>query len=98
MLLKNLGLVKTIRFKEPRYIGDPINTVKLFNDLEADELIFLDIDASKEGRIIDLNLVKKVGENAFMPFAVGGGVENIEQIKSILNAGSEKIVLNSAAV
>lgn len=98
LLLKDLGLVKTIKFQEPRYIGDPINAVRIFNDLEADELVFLDINASKNKKTIDLDFVKKVGEEAFMPFAVGGGIKTIEQIKKILNVGAEKVVLNTSAI
>jgi cyclase len=72
LLLQKLSLVKTQNFKQPKYIGDPINAVKIFNDLKADELVFLDIDASKEKRTISLELVKDIGEEANMPFAVGG--------------------------
>jgi len=72
LLLKNKGLVKSKRFKDYRYIGDPINAVRIFNDLKADELVFLDILASKEKRCISIEFVKNVGEEANMPFAVGG--------------------------
>lgn len=71
LLLKNKGLVKSIKFKDHRYIGDPINAVKIFNDLKADELAFLDILASKEGRMISLDFVSKVGEEANKLFAMG---------------------------
>ena len=98
LLLKNLGLIKTKRFKNPVYIGDPINAVKIFNDLEADELIFLDIEASKENRICSEQLIKDIGDEAFMPFAVGGGIRNLEQIKKIINCGAEKVVINSASI
>lgn len=97
LLLKNLGLVKSIRFKDYRYIGDPINAVKLFNDLKADELAFLDIFAGKEKRLISLDFVKNVGDEANMPFAVGGGIRSIEDIRNILKAGAEKIIMNSYA-
>lgn len=98
LLLKGKGLVKTVRFKEPKYIGDPINAVKIFNDLKADELIFLDITASKEGRTVSINLVKDIGDEAFMPFGIGGGISNITQIEHLLKAGAEKVVLNTNAV
>ena len=98
LLLKDRGLVKTVKFKDPRYIGDPINAVKIFNDFEADELVFLDIDASKNNKTIDLDFVKKVGQEAFVPFAVGGGIKSTDQIKALLNAGSEKVVINSSAI
>lgn len=98
MLLKGKGLVKTVKFNNPRYIGDPINAVKIFNDLKSDELIFLDTTASKENRCISLDLVKDIGDEAFMPFAVGGGISNLTQIEQILKSGAEKVVLNTNAV
>lgn len=97
LLLRNKGLVKSIKFKNHRYIGDPINAVKIFNDLKADELFFLDILASKENRIISLEFVKNVGEEANMPFAAGGGITTLEHIKAIIAAGAEKVVINTKA-
>lgn len=97
LLLSNKGLVKSIQFKNHRYIGDPINAVKIFNDLKADELVFLDILAGKQNRLISLDFVKKVGEEANMPFAVGGGIKSIDDIRNILNAGAEKVILNTYA-
>lgn len=97
LLLLNQGLVKSVKFKNYRYIGDPINAVKLFNDLRADELVFLDISASKEGRRISTDFVKKVGDECNMPFAVGGGIRTLNDIREILNAGAEKIILNTYA-
>jgi cyclase len=97
LLLKNQGLVKSIAFKNHRYIGDPINAVKIFNDLKADELVFLDILASKENRTIPLNFVKKVGEESNMPFAVGGGIKTIKQIHDIIETGAEKVIINTYA-
>jgi cyclase len=97
LLLKNQGLVKSVRFNDYRYIGDPINAVKIFNDLKADELIFLDILASKENRVISLDFIKNVGEEANMPFAVGGGIKTIEQIRDIIGAGAEKVIINTYA-
>ena len=98
LLLKNNGLVKSVSFKDHRYIGDPINAVKLFNDFKADELVFLDIYASKEKRLVSLDFVKKVGEEANMPFAVGGGIASVSDIRAVLNAGAEKVIINAAAV
>jgi cyclase len=98
LLLKGQGLVKSIKFKDYRYIGDPINAVKIFNDLKADELVFLDILASKQRRCISLDFVRKVGEEANMPFAVGGGIRTIQDIKQLIQAGAEKVVINSFAV
>ena len=91
LLLKGKGLVKTVKFKEPRYIGDPINAVKIFNDLKADELVFLDITASKEGRTISVDLVKDIGDEAFMPFGVGGGISDITQIEQLLKQVRRKL-------
>jgi cyclase len=98
LLLQNKGLVKSEQFAKHRYIGDPINAVRIFNDLQADELVFLDILASKENRTISLDFVRKVGEEANMPFAVGGGITTIQQIQDVLAAGAEKVVLNSIAL
>ena len=97
LLLKNQGLVKSVAFKNYRYIGDPINAVKIFNDLKADELVFLDILASKERRTISLDFIKNVGEEANMPFSAGGGITTLEQIQAIIAAGAEKVVINTKA-
>lgn len=97
LLLRNLGLVKSVKFKKYQYIGDPINAVKIFNDKKADELIFLDILASNENRLISLDFVYKVGDEANMPFGVGGGIRTIQDIKNILNMGAEKVILNTVA-
>lgn len=97
LLLKGNGLVKSVRFREHRYIGDPVNAVRIFNDLKADELVFLDILAGKENRTISLDFVKNVGEEVNMPFAVGGGIRTIHQIQDILRAGAEKVVINTQA-
>lgn len=97
LLLKKLGLVKTVQFKNPRYIGDPINAVRLFNDMKADELIFLDILAHAEGRCISTHFIKEVGDEAKMPFAAGGGITTLNQIEDILKSGAERVVLNTVA-
>jgi imidazole glycerol-phosphate synthase subunit HisF len=97
LLLKGNGLVKSVKFKDYRYIGDPINAVKIFNDLKADELVFLDILASREKRCISLDFVRTVGDEANMPFSVGGGIRTIQQIKEIITAGAEKVVINTYA-
>lgn len=98
LLLKNLALVKSIQFKNHKYIGDPINAVRIYNELKADELVFLDIEASRNNKLISLDFVKDVGEEANMPFAVGGGIRSIEDIKSVINAGAEKVIINTYAV
>ena len=97
LLLKDQGLVKSVRFRNYRYIGDPINAVKLFNDLRADELIFLDITASSGGRKISTDFVMKAGDECNMPFAVGGGIRRLNDIREILKAGAEKVIINTAA-
>ncbi|HIA05393.1 MAG TPA: glycosyl amidation-associated protein WbuZ [Flavobacteriales bacterium] len=98
LLLKDKGLVKTIKFKDPTYVGDPINAVKIFNDAKADELVFLDITATQENRITDIEVIRNIGEEAFMPFAVGGGINNLEHVMQLISAGAEKVVINTAAV
>lgn len=97
LLLKNNGLVKTTNFKDPNYIGDPMNAVRIFNEFEADELVILDIDATKENRTISKEIVHQIAEEAYMPFAIGGGINTIDQIKDILGEGVEKVVLNTSA-
>jgi imidazole glycerol-phosphate synthase subunit HisF len=98
LLLRDKGLVKTIRFRDFRYIGDPINAVRIFNDLKADELVFLDIGASNENRVVSEKLVTAIGDEAFMPFAVGGGITGLDQMERLLKAGAEKVVINTGAV
>jgi len=97
LLLKDLAIVKSVRFKNYNYIGDPINAVRILNDLEADELVFLDIAASKTNRLISLDFVKAVGEEAQMPFCVGGGITTLQDIKLVIGAGAERVVLNTSA-
>ena len=98
LLLKDQGLVKTVKFKNTRYVGDPMNAVRIFNKKKADELIFLDITATKENRIPNIELIKKIGEECMMPFAVGGGIKSMMDIESIFAAGAEKVVINTCAV
>lgn len=97
LLLDGGALVKTTRFRRPRYLGDPINAVRIFNDLRADEVVFLDVRASREGRTIPPDFVRQVGEEADMPFAVGGGVRSLEDIRTLVAAGAEKVVLGTKA-
>jgi cyclase len=98
LLLKDQGLVKSIGFKKHRYIGDPMHAVHIFNELKADELVFLDTQATKQGRSIDTEFVRKVGEEADMPFAVGGGIRSLKTIQEVLKCGAEKVILNTIAV
>lgn len=98
LLVHKKGLVKTVNFKDPKYVGDPINAVKIFNEKEVDELIVLDIDATKEGRGPDFELIKNLAIECRMPFCYGGGVTTKEQAKKIINLGAEKVALSSAAI
>jgi len=98
LLIKNQGLVKTTRFKDPKYIGDPINAVRIFNEKEVDELIFLDITATLERRIPSTDLVAEISAECFMPLAYGGGVSSPKQMEQLLKAGAEKICINSASI
>ena len=97
LLLRAGGLVKSRRFSDFRYIGDPLNAVKIFNDLRADELIFLDIMATQMNQTISPDFVRSVGEEADMPFAAGGGIRTIQHIRDIVGAGAEKVVIGSYA-
>jgi cyclase len=90
--------VKTVGFKDPKYIGDPLNAVKIFNEKEVDELIVLDIDASVEGRGPDFELIRNLAVECRMPFCYGGGVTTVEEAKTIINLGAEKIAISSAAI
>lgn len=96
LLLRGKNLVKTINFKNPKYIGEPINAVKIFNEYEADEIIFLDVRASKKKKNPNINLIKKIASQCFMPLTYGGGVNNIDTMREVFNCGVEKIILNSA--
>ncbi len=94
-MLSKGGLYKTIKFKNAKYVGDPINTVKIFNEKEADELLLLDYKASVENRKPDYTKIKEIAEEAFMPMAYGGGITTLEDAKKVFDCGFEKIILNS---
>jgi cyclase len=98
LLLNKDHLVKSKKFKDYRYIGDPINAVRIFNELMADELVFLDVSATKNNRAISLDIIRDIGEEANMPFCVGGGITKLSQIREIISAGAEKIIIGSYAV
>ena len=98
LLLQNQYLVKSVNFKKHNYIGDPINAVKIFNDLKADELVFLDIEASGKNLKIDIDFVKQISEEANMPFSIGGGIKTIDQIREIISSGAERVIIGSKAV
>jgi cyclase len=90
--------VKTVGFRDPSYVGDPRNAVKIFNDKEVDELILLDIGATPDGKAPQLELIREIVSEAFMPVAYGGGIRSVEQARAILALGVEKVVLSSAAI
>lgn len=96
LLLAHGGMVKTVKFSAPRYLGDPINAVKIFNDKRADELVLLDIEATAEGRIA-FDWIADIVSEAFMPIAYGGGVASCGQAGELFERGIEKVVLNTAA-
>lgn len=98
LLLKQEGLYKGKKFKDHRYIGDPINALKIFNEKEVDEIIFFDTEASKNDVAPNLDKLKEIAGECFMPLAFGGGINSIELIREILSLGVEKVILNSAAV
>ncbi len=97
LLLEHGRLVKTVRFRKPTYVGDPINAVKIFNEKEVDEIMILDVSATKDGTAPDLRMISDIAGEAFMPVCYGGGVRTIEQVQTILKAGVEKIAVNTAA-
>lgn len=97
LLLRGQGLVKTIKFKDPKYVGDPLNAIKIFNDKEVDELVLLDITASNEKRSPNFKVIEEVASECFMPLGYGGAVKTLEDAKRILALGVEKIIINSAA-
>ena len=96
LLIHKGGVYKTKRFKKPVYIGDPINAIRLFNDLEVDEIVILDVDASKHNNPPNFEFIEELASEAFMPFSYGGGIKTVDQAKNIFQLGIEKIVLNHA--
>ena len=98
LLLQGGRLVKTVRFRKPRYVGDPINAVRIFNEKEVDELIVIDIDAGRAGVSIPLKLITRIAGECFMPMTYGGGIRTLDQIAEIMAAGVEKVSVNRAAV
>jgi cyclase len=98
LLVHNKGLVKTVNFKDPKYVGDPINAVRIFNEKEVDELIVLDIDASVEKREPDFTMIRNLAAECRMPLCYGGGVKTVAHAKAIINLGAEKVAISSAAI
>jgi len=97
LLLRGHGLVKTRKFKDPVYVGDPVNAVRIFSEKEVDELVLLDIDASREGREPNYELIAEIAGECFMPVAYGGGIRSLQQVRRLIRSGVEKVVVNSAA-
>ena len=98
LLLRNGGLVKTTQFKGPKYVGDPINAIRIFNDKEVDELMVLDITASKESREPNFALIEQLAGECFMPLAYGGGIRTVHQARQLFALGVEKVCLQTAAL
>lgn len=98
LLVHNKGLVKTVKFKDAKYVGDPINAVKIFNEKETDELMVLDIDATVENKEPDYKMIEHLATECRMPLCYGGGIKTLEQATIIFNLGVEKIALSSAAI
>ena len=98
LLVHNKGLVKTVKFKSPKYVGDPINAVKIFNEKEVDELIVLDIDATVNGNEPDYQMIENLANESRMPRCYGGGIKTPEQAQKIIKLGVEKVALSSEAI
>ena len=98
MLVHNKGLVKTVQFKEGKYVGDPINAVRIFNEKEVDELIVLDIDATVNGSEPNYKMIENLASECRMPLCYGGGVKTAKQAERILSLGVEKVAISSAAI
>src|SRR5690606_11235067 len=98
LLLRRSGLVKGARFKNHKYVGDPVNAVRIFNTKEVDELIFLDIDATPNEQKPNFELLKDIASQAFMPLGYGGGLSTISDIEQVFKIGVEKAIINTPAV
>ena len=98
LLVRNKGLVKTVNFSSPKYVGDPVNAVRIFNEKEVDELAVFDIDASVQKREPDYVMIVKLAAECRAPLCYGGGVKTVEQAKRIIGMGVEKVAIGSAAI
>ena len=98
LLLLNSGLAKGVRFRNYKYVGDPMNAIRIFNEKRADELFLLDISATKRGAITDPGFVQRIADECYMPFGIGGGIHNVTDMRKLLRAGAEKVSINSAAI
>lgn len=95
LLIQNGNLVKGSRFSDHKYVGDPINAVRIFNEKEVDELAFIDISATSLGREPDYSMIEDIASEAFMPIAYGGGIRNVQQVERLFRVGVEKIIINT---
>jgi len=98
LLIHKSGLYKTVNFKDPKYVGDPINAVRIFNEKNVDELVVLDIDATKKGLLPNYDLISVLSAECRMPICYGGGIKNSEQVEKIINLGVEKVAIGSSAI
>lgn len=98
LLIRNAGLVKGVNFAKHRYVGDPINAVRIFNEKEVDEIVFFDIDATAKGQSPNFSLIADIASEAFMPFGYGGGLGSLSDIEKLFTVGAEKAILNTRAV
>lgn len=98
LLISDNGLVKTRKFKDKKYVGDPINAIRIFNEKKSDELMVLDIDATSKNIEIDLKKIKKFAAECRMPLCYGGGIKSVKQAKSIISLGVEKVAISSGAI
>ncbi len=98
LLIQQGALVKTEKFSSPRYVGDPINAIKIFNEKEVDEIVVLDIDASKKNQKINFDLIRDLASECFMPLAYGGGIKILNDIEQLIKTGVEKVIINSTAL
>lgn len=95
LLLKNGGLIKTVKFKNDQYVGDPLNAVRIYNQKEVDELVVFDMSRTAEGKVIDFDLVEKIASQCFMPVCYGGGVKSLQDFKALFSLGVEKVSVSS---
>lgn len=98
LLMRDGGLYKGVRFRDHKYVGDPMNAVRVFNEKKVDEMLFVDIAASRENRIPDPDFIQQVADEAYMPFGVGGGIRTVDHMRVLLRHGAEKVLINTAAV
>jgi cyclase len=98
LLIRDGGLVKSVKFKDYKYVGDPINAVKIFNEKEVDEIVILDISATAKKKGPDLKAIREIASEAFMPLGYGGGITHLDEIKELIASGVEKVILNNSAI